>query len=193
MPLEHVIGVRVPARQLFMKNIISAIIILLVTAGGLYFLSKIGDYKEIEPVQFDDQGLQMPGEPTQQPTSNQEETNAYGGMTREEFWSQLRAEIAQPGEGEGAKNGDQLTVHYIGTLEDGTKFDSSVDRGQPFQVTLGAGQVIQGWELGLVGIKKGEVRRLFIPSQFGYGEQGAGDSIPPNANLIFEVQLLEIN
>jgi len=175
-----------------MKNIISASIILLVTAGGLYFLSKIGDYKEIEPVEFDDQGLQIPGQKIQE-SSNQEETNTYGGMTREEFWSQLRAEIVQPGEGEEAKNGDQLTVHYIGTLEDGTKFDSSVDRGQPFQVTLGAGQVIQGWELGLVGIKKGEIRRLFIPSQFGYGEQGAGSSIPPNANLIFEVQLLEIN
>ena len=174
--------------SIIMKSIIYAIVILLIAAGGLYFLSRIGDYKELEPVEFDDQGLQLPGEP-----APAEETNAYGGMTKEEFWSQLRAEIVQPGEGEGAKNGDQLTVDYIGTLEDGTKFDSSLDQGQPFQVTLGAGQVIQGWELGLVGIKKGEVRRLFIPSQFGYGEQGAGESIPPNANLIFEVQLLEIN
>ena len=106
---------------------------------------------------------------------------------------ELKKEILQDSDGQIAKNGDTVSVHYTGWLENGTKFDSSVDRGEPFKITLGAGQVIQGWELGLVGIKKGEVRRLFIPSQLGYGEQGAGELIPPNANLIFEVQLLEIN
>jgi len=109
----------------------------------------------------------MPGEQinqTQQQTQQPpQQEDMYGGMSKEEFWSELRADIVQPGEGEGAKNGDELTVHYIGSLEDGTKFDSSVDRGEPFKITLGAGQVIQGWELGLVGIKKGEVRRFIYP------------------------------
>ena len=173
-----------------MKNIIFAIIIILVIGGGFYFLSKIGQDKELDQIEFNNQGLDMPNDQQSQQDQSQD---MYGGMTREEFWSQLRAEIMQPGEGQEAKNGDVLTVHYVGILEDGTKFDSSVDRGQPFQVTLGAGQVIQGWELGLVGMKKSEVRRLFIPSELGYGESGAGSSIPPNANLIFEVQLLEIN
>ncbi len=170
-----------------MKNIISAIIILAVVGGGFYFLSRIGQEGKLEQVEFNSQDLQMPGE--QQQSSEQTQQDE---MSVEEFWSQLRAEIIQQGQGQGAENGDKLTVHYLGTLEDGTKFDSSIDRGQPFQVILGAGQVIQGWELGLVGMKKGEIRRLFIPSQLGYGEQGAGNSIPPNANLIFEVQLLEI-
>jgi len=162
---------------IFMKKIISAIIILIIIVIGFYFLSKLVGNDELEQVEFDNQSLDMPEEP-QQP--------------EQQDWSQLRAEILQPGQGEGAQNGQKLTVHYVGVLEDGTKFDSSVDRGQPFQVTLGAGQVIQGWELGLVGMKKGEIRRLFIPSQLGYGEQGAGQTIPANANLIFEIQLLEI-
>lgn len=174
-----------------MKNILLTVVIILIVAGGLYFLSQIGKDEELKPVEFDDEGLQMPGE--QQQTNQPSEQDMYGGMSKEEFWSQLRAEIVQEGEGEGAQNGNKLTVHYAGILEDGTKFDSSLDRGQSFEVTLGAGQVIQGWELGLVGMKKGEVRRLYIPSQLGYGERGAGEMIPPHANLIFEVQLLEIN
>ncbi len=175
-----------------MKNLIFTIIVILVVAGGLYLLYQIGEHKELEQVEFDSEGLQMPGEQQTQ-TTQPSEQDMYGGMSKEEFWSQLRAEIVQEGQGVESKNGDKLTVHYVGVLEDGTKFDSSVDRGQPFEVTVGAGQVIQGWELGLVGMKKGEVRRLFIPSELGYGERGAGQMIPPNANLIFEVQLLEIN
>jgi len=173
-----------------MRNIIFAIVIFLIAVGGLYFLSKISKDNEVDNIEFNSEGLDMPGE--EQINNQTKEQDIYGGMTREEFWGQLRAEIVQEGEGEGAKNGDKLTVHYVGILEDGTKFDSSVDRGQPFQVTLGARQVIQGWDLGLVGMLKGEVRRLFIPFQLGYGEQGSEETIPPNSNLIFEVQLLEI-
>jgi len=178
-----------------MKSIIFTIIIVLVVIGGLYFIPKIGKNKELEQVEFDGQGLEMPGETQQDKTQQTQQAQAedmYGGMSEEEFWSQLRAEILQPGQGQEAQNGQKLTVHYVGVLEDGTKFDSSVDRGQPFEVTLGAGQVIQGWELGLIGMKKGEIRRLFIPSELGYGERGAGQMIPANANLIFEIQLLEI-
>lgn len=91
-----------------------------------------------------------------------------------------------------AKNGDLLTVHYVGTLQDGTKFDSSIDRGQPFQFTLGAGQVIKGWDKGLLGMKVGEKKTLTIQPEDGYGDQAVGP-IPANSVLIFEVELLKIN
>ncbi len=89
--------------------------------------------------------------------------------------------------------GNTVTVHYTGTLEDGTKFDSSVDRGTPFQFSLGQNRVIQGWELGVLGMKVGEKRKLTIPPELGYGSRGAGELIPPNAILIFQVELLKIN
>lgn len=95
------------------------------------------------------------------------------------------------GEGVEVQNGDTLQVHYIGTLEDGTKFDSSRDREEPFEFTLGAGQVIVGWDQGLLGMKVGGIRKLTIPPELGYGENGQG-SIPANATLIFEVEILSI-
>ena len=104
----------------------------------------------------------------------------------------VKIETTKPGTGEGAQNGDTLVVHYTGTLSDGKKFDSSKDRGQPFEVTLGQRRVIQGWEQGLKGMKAGESRRLTIPPELGYGERGAGGVIPPNATLVFDVDLLEI-
>ncbi len=82
-------------------------------------------------------------------------------------------------------------MNYVGTLIDGAKFDSSYDRNQPFTFNLGKGEVIQGWDLGVVGMKEGGKRRLTIPSSLGYGAQGAGDAIPPNSTLIFEVELLK--
>ncbi|MDP3004005.1 MAG: FKBP-type peptidyl-prolyl cis-trans isomerase, partial [Candidatus Azambacteria bacterium] len=85
-----------------------------------------------------------------------------------------------------------VSVHYVGVLENGTKFDSSVDRGTPFEFSLGVGQVIPGWDIGVEGMKVGEARRLTIPSELAYGSSGAGNAIPPNATLIFEVQLLGI-
>jgi len=105
---------------------------------------------------------------------------------------QLTFEITEIGTGEAAKSGQRATLHYIGRLEDGSVFDSSRERGKPFSFTLGAGQVIQGWEQGVLGMQIGEVRILNIPSHLGYGEQGAGGSIPPNARLIFEVELLAL-
>jgi len=97
------------------------------------------------------------------------------------------------GEGAVAKAGDTVSVHYVGTLENGTKFDSSRDRGQAFQFPLGAGRVIKGWDEGVAGMRIGDKRRLIIPSDLGYGSRGAGGVIPPNATLIFEVELLGIN
>jgi len=97
------------------------------------------------------------------------------------------------GTGEAAKAGNSVSVHYTGTLKDsGKKFDSSLDRGQPFKFKLGAGMVIKGWDEGVAGMKVGGKRKLIIPSKLAYGERGAGNAIPPNADLVFEVELLKI-
>ncbi len=96
------------------------------------------------------------------------------------------------GSGDAPQSGQGVRVHYTGTLEDGTKFDSSVDRNQPFSFTIGEGRVIQGWDEGVMSMKVGGKRRLIIPSDLGYGAHGAGGVIPPHATLIFDVELLEI-
>jgi hypothetical protein len=106
--------------------------------------------------------------------------------------SGLKYEDLVIGEGALAEPGKTLQVHYTGWLLDGTKFDSSLDRGQPFSLVLGAGQVIPGWDEGLVGMRVGGKRRLEIPPELGYGASGAGNLIPPNADLIFEVELLGV-
>jgi len=106
--------------------------------------------------------------------------------------NELIIEDIQAGEGDLAEAGRRVSVHYTGWLEDGTKFDSSKDRNEPFEFPLGRGHVIQGWDQGVAGMKVGGTRKLTIPPQLGYGSRGAGGVIPPNATLIFEVELLAV-
>ena len=96
------------------------------------------------------------------------------------------------GDGDAPAKGKKVKVHYTGTLTNGKKFDSSVDRGQPFEFTIGIGQVIRGWDEGVMGMKVGGKRQLIIPSDLGYGARGAPPVIPPNAELIFDVELLGV-
>jgi len=111
--------------------------------------------------------------------------------------SELEWEIIKPGSGETPKKGQTVVVHYTGWLSEdgkpGKKFDSSVDRGEPLKLPIGVGRVIKGWDEGVMYMKKGEKRRLYIPTELGYGTRGAEGAIPPNADLIFDVELLEVH
>jgi len=132
--------------------------------------------------------------------NNNNKTAAQVGntkMTRTRTASGLEYQTLQEGNGASPRAGNRVTVHYTGWLDnngqEGRKFDSSLDRNQPFSFVIGVGQVIQGWDEGVMGMKIGEKRRLFIPSNLGYGSRGAGAVIPANANLIFDVELLQIS
>ncbi|MGA2221455.1 MAG: FKBP-type peptidyl-prolyl cis-trans isomerase [Verrucomicrobiia bacterium] len=107
--------------------------------------------------------------------------------------TELKIEDSKVGTGAEAVAGKSVTVHYTGWLTNGTKFDSSKDHGQPFTFQLGAGQVIKGWDQGVAGMKVGGVRKLTIPPSLAYGANGAGGVIPPNATLVFEVELRGVN
>ncbi len=131
--------------------------------------------------------------------TNAEKTTAEESKAMTTNMTELQKIDTQVGTGREAEPGFNVTVHYTGWLYDATaeggkgkKFDSSLERGQPFNFFLGAGQVIQGWDEGFAGMKIGGKRTLIIPSEMGYGARGAGGAIPPNANLIFDVELLGV-
>ena len=107
--------------------------------------------------------------------------------------TELQIEELVEGNGRQAMKGDTVAVHYNGWLVDGTKFDSSYDRGEPLEYTCGIGMVIEGWDLGVVGMREGQRRRLTIPSKLAYGSRGVGGVIPPNATLVFEVELIKVS
>jgi len=104
----------------------------------------------------------------------------------------LEIKDLRPGTGTEAQAGDSVTVHYVGTLTNGSKFDSSRDRGEGFSFKLGAGQVIKGWDQGVAGMKIGQLRKLTIPPELAYGSRGFPPVIPPSSTLVFEVELLEV-
>ncbi len=123
--------------------------------------------------------------------TNSQSAGAQPGAAPQALPTELTVSDEVVGTGTEAKSGDTVSVNYVGMLPDGTVFDSSKQRG-PFQFTLGAGQVIQGWDKGVVGMKVGGKRQLIIPPGMAYGSQGAGSAIPPNATLIFEVEMVKV-
>lgn len=155
------------------KTIISLLVVGLIVVAGLYLYR----HKKMDQGQNNIQQAQT------QPTAQQGQPASV---------SELKKEDIKVGSGAEAVSGKMVSVHYTGWLTDGKKFDSSVDRGQPFTFTLGAGQVIRGWDEGVAGMKVGGKRKLTIPPAMAYGDAGAGGVIPPNATLVFDVELLDV-
>lgn len=156
------------------KDIIIIVIVLIVVIGGVYLIFNLKPANQNNNLPGNNSG----NEQNQNPSSYEVQ-----GM---------KIDTLKEGTGPEAKTGNTVTVHYTGTLENGTKFDSSLDRGMPFSLVLGENSVIQGWELGLLGMKVGEKRKLTIPPELGYGNRAVGDLIPANSTLIFEVEMLDI-
>lgn len=152
------------------KNVLIIIAIILIAAAAIYFWPK----------------QNKTNQPMDNQNNNEQSLNTYDIQG-------MKVEILKEGVGTEAKKGDNVMVHYTGTLINGKKFDSSVDRGEPFPFILGQNRVIQGWELGVLGMKVGEKRKLTIPPQLAYGNQAIGEIIPANSTLIFEVEMVGIN
>jgi FKBP-type peptidyl-prolyl cis-trans isomerase len=170
-----------------------AVVIIVLGLGGIFLLSnqKVQNsqlnltptiYPSVTPVTTTPATAIITGQPATTGAGMNNVTTTADG---------LQIQDLVVGTGQEVKSGDTVTVNYLGTLLDGTKFDSSYDRNQPFTTQIGVGQVIKGWDEGIVGMKVGGKRKLTIPPALGYGDQAAG-SIPPNSTLVFEVELLSV-
>ena len=163
------------------RDIIIIVIILVILIGGVYLIFGLGQNNQDNNSKEEQSTVPQPQPPQSQGNSS---SFTIQGM---------KVDIVQQGSGPEAKNSDRVTVHYTGTFQNGTVFDSSLRSGKPFQFTLGEGGVIKGWELGVAGMKVGEKRKLVIPPELGYGEMGYPGAIPPNTTLFFDIELLKIN
>lgn len=162
------------------------VLIIFIVAAVWFVIKKTGEVNQSADISY-----QTEEQATGQEIEN---TNNEENVENEviQYDNGLIVQDVVVGEGKEAETGDKLSAHYVGMLEDGTVFDESYSRGQPIEFVLGSGQLIQGWELGLVGMREGGKRRLIIPSDLGYGERGAGNAIPPNSNLLFEIELVSV-
>lgn len=169
-----------------MSKVVIILVVAVIIIGGIWwFINRKGaeapartPSDSVSPVESAPAGLSSSGERTVPDASQAGE----GG---------LKIEYLQIGKGATVKKGSTVTVHYTGTLTSGVKFDSSRDRGEPFSFVVGAGQVIAGWDQALPGKRVGDKLRVTIPPELGYGARGAGSAIPPNATLIFEIEVLK--
>lgn len=164
------------------RNLIIVAVLLVIVGAGYYLLTRNNQTMDSN----DQQGTPLT---TTTPTPTGEATTSANVQTLE---GGLKIEDLKVGTGEEVKSGDTVSMHYKGTFENGDKFDSSYDRGAPFQTQIGVGRVIQGWDKGVPGMKVGGKRKLIIPGALAYGSQGILGAIPPNATLIFEVELVQI-
>lgn len=179
-----------------MNKIFALLAVAVFFGGAWYFWKHLGQ----EPAPMKNTGkssvgeIRIPdGESNEPVRQSKQEQKSNQGKQESSMAEELKIEVLSEGSGDRVtKKGDTISVHYVGTLTDGTKFDSSVDRGTPFDFQLGAGMVIAGWDQGLLGMKVGEKRRLTIPAEMGYGARGAGTLIPPYATLVFETELMGI-
>jgi FKBP-type peptidyl-prolyl cis-trans isomerase len=152
------------------------------------------EFEDFQRIQYEKMQQEMEQQSNDQLSIDLELIDNYlkeNNITAKSAESGLRYVITKMGSGENAAPGDNVTVHYTGMLLNGEKFDSSLDRNQPFSFQLGQGMVIRGWDEGITYFNKGSEGTLYIPSTLGYGTSGAGGVIPPNAVLIFEIQVLD--